>query len=222
MGKVRVNLKTIRLVSWDVDGTLYSPRWMQWFLLRSLISQVVKGRARETWRDLEILKGFRTRIEQARSTDGILNPGAEDREQLCRIQKRWFGTAIRQTGPRPGLRELLAFFEDRQLVQVAFSDYEPNYKVEELGLKKWFVAAYAGDRLGFVKPSPKAFFRISADFSTPLENILHIGDRADTDRLAAVAAGCQCIILGKDFKSFPELLGGLVNQTKTELQLLDG
>jgi FMN phosphatase YigB (HAD superfamily) len=47
---------------------------------------------------------------------------------------------------------------------------------------------------------------IASDFRVPAASILHIGDRAETDAAAARAAGCRCLILGRDFRDFGSLL----------------
>lgn len=202
----------IKLVSWDVDGTLYSARRMRWHLLRLLMTRVAAGRGSEAFYDSRRLKRFHAAIEAARSAGGILDHAAEngDRREIHSIQQRWYEPAIRRAGPQPGLTEVLAFFRARNVTQVVWSDYECDYKLDALGLRQWFTATYAGERLGFVKPSPKAFERIAADFSTPIETILHIGDRPDTDARAAALAGCRCVILGRDFKTFHALMGELV------------
>jgi FMN phosphatase YigB (HAD superfamily) len=89
------------------------------------------------------------------------------------------------------------------------SDYEAAYKLDSLGLTDQFASIYVGVRLGFVKPSPFGFHRAAADYEIPTASLLHIGDRIDRDHAAARAAGCQCLILGRDFRTFDALLDRL-------------
>ena len=203
-----MNPDTIKVVSWDVDGTLYSVGRMTWQLICLFMREVARGRRLAAYRELAALRRYRARIDAARSAGGALGGALQEtcRQALLNVERPWYGRAIQQAGPRAGITELLAFFAARDIPQVALSDYQAGYKLESLGLKDRFASIYAGECLGFVKPSPKGFERIAADFKVPTASILHIGDRADMDGVGACTAGCQCLILGRDFRSFDALL----------------
>ncbi len=203
-----MNPGAIKVVSWDVDGTLYSVGRMKWRLTCLFMRKVACGRGRAAFRELAALRRYRVRIETARLAGGALGGTLQEtcRQALLDVEQRWYGRAIRQIGPRAGVTELLAFFAERDIPQVAFSDYQAKYKLESLRLADRFASTYAGECLGFVKPSPVGFERIAADFGIPTDGLLHIGDRADTDGAGARAAGCRCLILGQDFQSFDTLL----------------
>ena len=203
-----MNPGAIKVVSWDVDGTLYPLGRMKWRLTCRFIREVACGRGLAACRELAALRRYRARIETARSAGGALGGALQEtrRQALLNVEQRWYGRAIRQTGPRAGVTELLAFFAKKNIPQVALSDYQAEYKLESLGLGDRFASLYAGECLGFVKPSPVGFERIAADFGIPTDGLLHIGDRADTDGAGSRAAGCQCLILGRDFRSFDALL----------------
>ncbi|MGH9967765.1 MAG: HAD family hydrolase [Pyrinomonadaceae bacterium] len=207
-----MKLDLVRLISWDLDGTLYSISRMKWHLLGLFLREIGAGRGLQAGQALEALRRFRARIDTARSAGGDLGSAWNeypDREALLDVETRWYGAAIEQIGPRPGVVGLLSFFEERNISQVLFSDYHAEYKLSSLGLEERFTRVYVGEQLGFVKPSPKVLERIAVDFGVPIENLLHIGDRVDRDEAAARAAGCQCWILGRDFPSFPSLLNEL-------------
>ena len=197
----------IKVVSWDVDGTLYSLGRMKRRLIGLLVWEVVRGRGLAALAELAALQRYRARIDAARAAGGDLGGVLQgtDRQALVNLERRWYSHAIRQTGPRTGLTKLLEFFAASEIPQVAFSDYQAEYKLESLGLEERFASIYAGEHLGFVKPSPKGFERIAIDFKVPTASLLHIGDRAETDGAGARAAGCQYLILGQDFHSFAAL-----------------
>ncbi len=159
-------------------------------------------------RELTGLRQFRVRMERARSKDGALTATVETdhRKALLEFEKRWYGRAIQRTGPRPGVVDLLAFFAAKGLTQVILSDYYSDYKLEALELQNYFRSVYAGESLGFIKPSPRGLERIALDCGHPTRQLLHIGDRDETDGAAARAAGCQSLILGRDFRDFSGLL----------------
>jgi FMN phosphatase YigB (HAD superfamily) len=61
-------------------------------------------------------------------------------------------------------------------------------------------------RFGFLKPHPAVLKTIAGDFAIPIESLLHIGDRVDTDEAVAQAAGCRSLIIQHDFKDYASLL----------------
>ena len=201
--------KTIEVVSWDVDGTLYSTRTMKFHLLAQAVLQVLQTRSLQAIRDLRALHRSTLAIEALRwRKGGCLEelPGDRWTLETDRLQRDWLGPAVAATGTRKGVRELLAFLQELGIVQVAVSDYRADYKLAALGLRNFFETSYCGQQLGRVKPHPALFQAILRDFQILPENLLHIGDRAETDGAAAEAAKCSSLILGRDFPSFASLL----------------
>ena len=159
-------------------------------------------------RELAVLRRYRRKIDRARLEGGTLSDdfyNDADPASLERAARRWYVEAIARVGPRSGVESVLLSLENRRLPQVVFSDYYAEAKLESLGLSKYFAAVYVGERLGAVKPNCKVLLKIAADFSVPVENILHIGDRSDRDEAVAQAVGCRCLILGRDFRDFGSL-----------------
>src|SRR5687768_8241131 len=186
-----MELDRIKLVSWDVDGTLYSIGQMKGRVMGMFLREVGNGRGLAAKKELEALSHYRKTIDAARVAGGTLSRTPEQqqaRELLFSVEKRWYGPAIQNTGTRPGLNDLLTFLAARNLPQVVISDYDAQYKLEALGLQDRFASIYVGESLGFVKPGPKVFHRVAADFEIPTASILHIGDRAERDEAAALAA----------------------------------
>ena len=205
-------VQPIRLVSWDIDGTLYSLRRMKWHLVRMFLSETSRGRALVAVKELAALRRYRTRITAARSAGGALTEfflKQNGREALLEIEKRWYGPAIQKTGPRRSVTQVISFLASRNIPQVVLSDYEAAYKLDALGLAAHFASIYSGERLGFVKPNSFGFQRIAADYQISTASLLHIGDRDGRDEAGAHAAGCRCLILGRDFRSFDEFLARL-------------
>jgi FMN phosphatase YigB (HAD superfamily) len=204
-----IELNLVKLVSWDLDGTLYSISRMKFHLLSLLLREVAGGRVLAARRELAVLKRRRAKVDAARLAGGAVDEAFSediDSEVFLNAEKRWYGRAIRQAGLRAGVADVLTFFTARNVPQVVYSDYNAAHKLESLGLEDRFASIYVGERIGFVKPNPNVFKRMAADFNIPVTALLHIGDRVDRDDAAAQAAGCRCLILGRDFQSFHELL----------------
>lgn len=173
------------------------------------LREVVRGRGLKARRELAALRGYRAAVDVARSAGGALDETLQKRNSralLLSVERSWYGPAIQKTGTRADVTNLLSFLAARNVPQVVISDYEAEYKLESLGLDGRFTSIYVGESLGFVKPSPRVFQLVAADFEIPTASLLHIGDRVDRDHAGALAAGCQCLILGRDFRSFGSLL----------------
>jgi HAD superfamily hydrolase (TIGR01549 family) len=179
------DLHDFSVVSWDVDGTLYSISAMAsmvaWLGIKRLIGSAMGG---------ELPTGIAEEKLKARLS----------------IERRWYGEAIRRVGTRKGVREALQAFRNAGLRQVAVSDYDCSYKLNALGLETEFDQIYVGEILGYLKPSTALFVSVTRQLCIEPERLLHIGDRRDRDGVAASAAGCSVLIIGEDFRSFPQLL----------------
>lgn len=213
----KLDLAVIKVVSWDVDGTLYSLREMRWNVLRLALRQAASKKVLTAGQELIALWRHGAIINAVRKSGGALDRARHrtQRAELLAVEERWYGPAIRRAGPRPGAVGVLDFFSAVGKRQVVLSDYEAEYKLRLLDLEHYFFSRYAGECLGFVKPNPGGFLTIAADLGISPSNILHIGDRADRDGQAARAAGCQCLILGRDFRDFHVLLEKLRDMSST-------
>ena len=177
-----MSLTGVTAVSFDVDGTLYPDQWLR---TRVVLEAIRRG----SLRDLRPLRDRR-------------NPSSDVAARL-EAETRVLIPVIRRLGPRPGVTELLDRLRPRTLVAV--SDFDPEAKLDALGLRGCFERVYAAERYGALKPSPGVFHVALADLGIPASALLHIGNRAETDGSAARAAGCRALILGRDFTSFGEL-----------------
>ncbi len=206
-----LDMDSIQVVSWDVDGTLYSTRRAAWHAGMRALSSTVRRRQLDPLRELAELRELWRRVERVRfdaENPVRVNGGSRRRREL---ESRWWAPAIAASGPRPGVEALLGHFQGRVRAQVILTDYEADDKLRGLGLQEYFSAVYVGERMGFFKPNPAGFERILEDFGLTPDCMLHIGDRVDTDGAGAAAAGCRSLILRKDFRSFGELYTMLVS-----------
>lgn len=205
MRSVELDIGAVRAVSWDVDGTLYSTRRLTARFWLAALSASLDGNANAAWRAAVAMRRFRKRMEQVRAVGGRLETDDASIEERVALERAWLSPEIAALGARPGVASALRAFRDRFESQVALSDFEPTHKLASLGLLDRFDAIYSGERLGYLKPSPEPFRRILRDLDLQPENLLHIGDRPETDGAGATAAGCRVLLLGRDFRSFAGL-----------------
>ena len=196
-----IDLQPYRVVSWDLDGTLYDSQRARRLAWLSFAAHPFAA-----YRDLRQLQQFHRAVELCRANGGSFSwSGPPSRAVLLGLEKLWYAPTLRRVGPRRGLVSVLERLARSGIRSVVFSDYETDYKLEALGLRHYFARSYAGEHLGWVKPSPKGLQRILEDEDILPNRLLHIGDRIETDEAAARAAGVSCLILGRDFSSFREL-----------------
>ena len=201
----RFDFGAVRAISWDVDGTLYSKRRVASRLWFAMLAASLRGRAREAWEVALELRRFDKQMELVRAGGGRIPRDDARTNRRVELERRWLAPAIAATGPRPGVADTLRYFGKQLEFQVALSDFECGHKLASLGLADAFSTTYAGERLGHLKPSPEPFRQVLQDFGLPPQCLLHIGDRPDTDRAGAHAAGCSALLLGRDFRSFTQL-----------------
>jgi FMN phosphatase YigB (HAD superfamily) len=194
------------VVSWDLDGTLYALRPMVKAFRRNVIRELLTGKIWGTltgifnmWRRLTRMRKVRDRG----GIDGLPSPGEETNVKLR--MARWHSKAVRDVGAQPGLADVLKVIEITGRRQIVITDYEAWGKLEALDLPITFERVFEGEVLGAIKPSPHLFETILEELELAPQALLHIGDRDDRDGVAARAAGCQVLILGKDFDTYDAL-----------------
>ena len=205
MRSEEIDIGAVRAVSWDVDGTLYSTRRLTARFWLAVLSASLDGNANAAWRAAVAMSRFRKRMDQVRANGGRLETDDASIEERVALEQAWLSPEIAALGALPGAASALTAFRARFESQVALSDFEPTHKLASLGLLGCFDAIYCGERLGYLKPSPEPFRRILCDLDLQPENLLHIGDRPETDGAGATAAGCRVLLLGQDFRSFAGL-----------------
>lgn len=181
-------LSQIRLVSWDVDGTLYSDAGFRVRLFLRFLSEARRHGWAHAGGKLRAIRAFHREVNEQRK--GLASRVLPFRSPRPPHEREWFEQALRSLGPRRDARVLLAELQKRNLCQVVLSDFECDYKLRALGLEGYFQKTYCGEALGHWKPSPELFRKIQRDFGILPSQHLHIGDRHDTDGAGAEASGC--------------------------------
>lgn len=201
-----IDLDKISAVSWDVDGTLYSVGRLRARLVTDALLAPIRGRGVGATRDLARIRALYRGAESARSTGRAWRLSDTDLAARLALERQWLGPALEMVGVRPGTTELLRYFQGLGLMQVVVSDFECDHKLESLGVAEHFESAYAAERIGVLKPDPTVFHRVFDDLGIAPHRLLHIGDRPETDGVAARFAKCNALLLGRDFSDFRQLV----------------
>jgi FMN phosphatase YigB (HAD superfamily) len=182
----------IKLVSWDVDGTLFSYKRLAFKLLSNAFKNICIAGWSTTVKNLREVFEYHRIVELQR-----LNESQVDATNLMRFkaaqecEKEALRIALNGLPPRSNVIRFIQEFAQNGIRQVALSDFECEYKLEALGIRKHFEKAYSCEKIGFWKPSPIPLSKVQDDFGALPKQHLHIGDRSSTDGLACERNGCE-------------------------------
>ncbi len=186
-------MNDIRLVSWDVDGTLYSHLSLAFVLLQNAFRATLSTGPISMGKTFVQVLEFHRKVEKQRKNPDceVLLPELEELKQAENFERRALEIALRNIRPRECAVDLLKRFADKGTIQVAFSDFECEYKLEALGLSHYFQKSYSCRQIGFWKPSPVGLSCIQREFGVDSQQHLHVGDRPATDGKACMRNGCR-------------------------------
>jgi HAD superfamily hydrolase (TIGR01549 family) len=188
----------IRGVVFDLDGTLYDKRALEWYMARKLLLSLPR-----------LLRYTRVRTGLAGadhgSGEGIARVTLERLADAPAAQRRWRTwiadryepTLLRglreASAPYPGVRELLPELRAAGLRLGLVSDYRgvPD-RLAALGLAPdAFDFVLVTEELGAMKPARRMIDATLAGMQLPADALLMVGDRDFTDQRFAAAAGMQ-------------------------------
>lgn len=209
------------VVSFDVDGTLYDARRHRTKLAPLVLRH---PRVMLAFRDVVAeLRGAELPelpAELARRVGAKLGVSPERARAL--LDATVYGPWPASFSPAmilPGLTGLLHALDLERIPRAILSDHPADTKLARMGLDGW-AAVVDCEAVGAFKPSPLGLRALARRLAVEPAEILHIGDRVDTDAAMADAAGTVCLVRGRDFDSadqlgrllfgrrWPELSGG--------------
>jgi putative hydrolase of the HAD superfamily len=191
---------TVRGVIFDLDGTLYNMRWyFKPIICLRLFPECLRLprflHVREEFAGIEM--NVKERLLAAIS-DELANCDLISPAEAHSWIERAFYPAFVAVMPlfrwsRPGLGGMLKKLSAKGVKLAVLSDYG---RVTERLRKLWipvtrFDAVTSCEEAGALKPHPRPFLDIAEKWGIDPVHILVIGDRADTDGLAAKNAGMQ-------------------------------
>jgi FMN phosphatase YigB (HAD superfamily) len=193
---------TIRLVAFDVDGTLYRQRSLRLKMVREMLLQTVMKRDIDAIRVIGAYRRIRERLADEEVTDFDRVLVAETARATSRSPDRVIAIVSEWIEERPmpylrscvygGVTELFEGLRRGGKIIGILSDYPATAKLAAMGLSADHVIV-ASD-VGMLKPHPMGLQALmSAAGITARETVL-IGDRAERDGSAAHRAGVRTLI----------------------------
>ena len=194
----------VRLVAFDVDGTLYRQRPLRLRMAADLLGHAARTRTLATLRVLQRYRHIRERLGEEETADfeaGLLAETAAatahspeavgtivaewmDRRPLAYIGRYRYG----------GLVELFADLRRKGKTIGVLSDYPAVAKLAALGLAADHVVSAVDAGVGVLKPHPQGLLELMKRAGAEPGTTVLIGDRVDRDGLAARRAGARALI----------------------------
>ena len=203
------------LYVFDVDGTLYYQNKLRLIMGKRLLMYYLIHPLK--FKDLIIIKNFRSLRENAKDTNGLFDITAKK----CNVSVSRVNEVIKKWIYENPIDALTASKDDTLLAIIdklkangktvaIWSDYEADDKLKALKLSTDYVYTAEQERVGELKPSPKGLNLIMSDLNVPKDKTIMIGDRMVKDGEAAKKAGCDYLILSKSKKKREEQLKTLL------------
>ena len=203
------------LYVFDVDGTLYYQNKLRLIMGKRLLMYYLLHPLK--FKDLIIIKNFRSLRENAKDTNGLFDITAKK----CNVSVSRVNEVIKKWIYENPIDALIASKDDTLLAIIdklkangktvaIWSDYEADDKLKALKLSTDYVYTAEQERVGELKPSPKGLNLIMSDLNVPKDKTIMIGDRMVKDGEAAIKAGCDYLILSKSKKKREEQLKTLL------------
>ncbi len=224
---MEINWSKIKVVIFDVDGTLYDQRKLRMYMLMNLLGYYIMKPQR--LQELKILKDFRREREKhAFDTENDIENGqyrwgaqasGVSPEKVRSVVEKWIFSIPLKYIPYCSFPSILEFFNNLHKHGIAtaiFSDYPAKKKVDVLGLNPDCIVCSTDRNVDRLKPDPRGLFVIVETLGVSVEECLFIGDRDDHDGECARKAGMQYLILKRRqsrtkyrFNTYTELIGNL-------------
>lgn len=199
-----VDWSGIKLVVFDVDGTLYDQWPLRWDMARALIADSIQQRSLDTIRILSTFRRVRESLGDARDADALSeqfrrtarNRGCSE-DHVRALVERWIEqeplSRLRRRRTR-GASELFASLRRNGRLIAAWSDYPMESKLSTLGLEADVSVCSSDPAVDRLKPDPTGLRLILDRTATSPDEAIVVGDRFDRDWEAARAISVSTLI----------------------------
>jgi FMN phosphatase YigB (HAD superfamily) len=202
---------TPKAIVFDVDGTLYDQRPLRGVIAARLLRHAARSPLRN-WRTILVLRAYRAVHEQLRHAgpgtadlatvhiERVAMHTGVDSEAVREIVRQWMEVEplpLLATYARPGIASFVGMARARGIRLGVLSDYPCGEKLHALGLGGYMdVVLCAQDpAVQRLKPDPRGLLMAFERLGVEASDALYIGDRPDTDAVAAQRARARCVIV---------------------------
>lgn len=195
---------SVRLVVFDVDGTLYHQRRLRVRMARDLLLHALSRRSLEVLTVLRRFRRIREQLGEQQTADfgrALLDRTAAATGQPPAAVEAFVAEWMEHRPLRylgaccyPGLPALFAGLRRTGKVIGVLSDYPANAKLAAMGLEADHVVCAGDPDIGVLKPHPRGLQFLMATVGVQPSETMLVGDRPERDGLAARAVGAWPLI----------------------------
>lgn len=201
-------IEKVKVVIFDVDGTLYDQARLRKKMLFSLLSYY----ALRPWKIQEMLMLQHFRTEREKKAGGLFTDLESEQYNWCvakgnyslpkvkEVVKKWiftFPNKYLKECMYPGTAALFKTLKKKGIVVAIYSDYKAHAKLNSMGLKADMVVSSTDPEINCLKPRPEGLIYIAEKLGVSPENCLFIGDRQEMDGECAIRAQMPYLIIEK-------------------------
>lgn len=198
----------IKVVIFDVDGTLYT----QSRLRKKMLYALLRHYALRLWqaRDLMILQRFRTEREKRvgytggnlenAQYDWCAEKGGYSASKVRQVVEQWmftFPNPYLAQCTYPGTHSFFAKLKSKGIKTAIYSDYKAHDKMLAMSLEADLIVSSTDPEIDRLKPDPTGLLYIAQKLRVQPQQCLFIGDRQEMDGECAIRAGMPYLILDK-------------------------
>ena len=193
-----IDWSRIRLVAFDVDGTLYAQRPLRLRVAASLVAHTLLSRSMRTMAVLKTYRTLREKVGDAeiQDFDRVLLDRVAQQHRLVRdIVAEWMEQRPLRSLARcryPLVDQLFDRIRGSGRLIGILSDYPAHSKMRAMNLKADHVVN--ASEVGLLKPHPRGLQRLMELAGTTPDRTILIGDRDERDGAAARRAGTACLL----------------------------
>ncbi len=194
----------IKLIVFDVDGTLYDQRRLRIYMAYELLLHVARTQDVRAISVISTYRRVRDRLAQEGTGDFEIKLIAETSTvERCSVEtvRSIVGEWIERRPLRYLLRcryarvlDLFLALKRRDKIIGVLSDYPAQAKLTALGLSADHVVSAGDSGIGFLKPHPRGLESLLAAAGVEAEAAALIGDRKESDGIAAKLAGVRVLL----------------------------
>jgi putative hydrolase of the HAD superfamily len=207
MNAANIDWTNIRLVAFDVDGTLYDHKPMRFRMLRELAAEAARSRSLTALRVVQVYRRLRETLGDAEVGDfeAVVVARTAERTRVAAETVRTIVTEWIEVRPLahiracryPHVAELFAALARQGKTIGIVSDYPAVEKVRAMGLRADHIVAAGDASVGMLKPHPRGLQVLMKAAGVDPSQAVLVGDRIDRDGEAARRAGVAPLIRSK-------------------------
>jgi HAD superfamily hydrolase (TIGR01549 family) len=207
-GNTRIDWKQVKVVIFDVDGTLYDQSKLRGKMLLALLQYYMW----RPWRlqDVRMLAHFRSEREKRAGVACADLENAQYRwcaekggypvDKVKEVVERWMFDYPNQflAGCRyPGTKAFFDLLLEKGIKIAIYSDYQAQDKLKAMELPADLIISSTDPQVDRLKPDPTGLFYIARHMGVSPQDCVFIGDRYEMDGECASKAGMPFLIIDK-------------------------